>query len=80
MYREMGIEPSAYAVADHYRGLISGFVIDNADYIQMPSIKGPEKNGPQVMVTDIWMNTREDRVRLADEIVSFGEKLVREGI
>src|SRR5688572_8728343 len=31
MYREMGIEPSALAVANHYRGLTTGFVFDTID-------------------------------------------------
>jgi len=31
MYAELGIEPSALAVAEHYRDLLSGFVLDNVD-------------------------------------------------
>src|SRR5215207_4520152 len=31
MYRELGIEPSALAVANHYRGLAAGFVLDTVD-------------------------------------------------
>ena len=31
MYAELGIEPSALAVAEHYRDLLSGFVLDNTD-------------------------------------------------
>ena len=31
MYAELGIQPSALAVAEHYRGLLSGFVLDNVD-------------------------------------------------
>ena len=31
MYRELGIEPSALAVAQHYRDLVRGFVIDKID-------------------------------------------------
>ena len=31
MYRELGIEPSALAVAKHYQNLITGFVFDEVD-------------------------------------------------
>jgi LPPG:FO 2-phospho-L-lactate transferase len=30
MYRELGIEPSAFAVASHYRGLVTDFVLDQS--------------------------------------------------
>jgi LPPG:FO 2-phospho-L-lactate transferase len=80
MYREMGIEPSAAAVADHYQGLISGFIIDKADHELISSISGPDDQRPEVLVTDTWMNSREDRVRLAKEIITFGKRIVKEGI
>ena len=31
MYAELGIEPSALAVAEHYRNLLTGFVLDSQD-------------------------------------------------
>ena len=31
MYAELGIEPSALAVAEHYRNLLAGFVLDSKD-------------------------------------------------
>ncbi len=31
MYRELGIEPSALAVANHYCDLVNGFVLDTID-------------------------------------------------
>jgi len=79
MYNEMGIRPSAAAVADHYQGLISGYVIDTADQDLVSSISGPGKMEPDVLITNTWMNTRDDRVRLAEDVISFGRKLVEEG-
>jgi hypothetical protein len=34
MYQEMGIEPSALAVAQHYGSLLAGFILDNSDQSQ----------------------------------------------
>jgi hypothetical protein len=40
MYRELGIEPSALAVANHYRDMLKGFVIDSMDAELKESVKG----------------------------------------
>jgi len=66
MYREMGIEPSAVAVADHYRGLLSGFVLDQVDEAQVNSIS---PWGIMTLVTNTWMLTPQDRKRLAGDIL-----------
>jgi LPPG:FO 2-phospho-L-lactate transferase len=68
MYRELGIEPSAYAVARHYAGLLTGFVLDEADRQQTAQV---EQLGMRVLVTDTWMRTSNDRRRLALEILRF---------
>lgn len=58
----MGMEVSAYGVAKLYEGLLSSFVIDNADADQKTRI---EKLGMKVVVTDTLMKSLEDSIRLA---------------
>lgn len=68
MYAEMGIEPSALAVARHYRNLLKGFVFDNADLSFESEIKGL---GLQTLVTDTLMTSAADRARLAETVLHF---------
>lgn len=68
MYRELGIEPSALAVANHYRGLATGFVLDKIDAQLNGSVRGLNM---QTLVTNTLMNSHEDRRRLANEILEF---------
>ncbi len=68
MYTELGIEPSALAVATHYRNTLAGFVLDTTDreseaQINALSIK--------TQVTDTLMNHLTDRVRLANDVLHF---------
>ena len=65
MYAELGIEPSALAVAEHYRGLLSGFVLDNVDAHLSDKIE------TKTLVTDTLMNHLTDRVRLATDVLHF---------
>jgi LPPG:FO 2-phospho-L-lactate transferase len=78
MYREMGIEPSAKAVADHYQDFLSGFVIDNDDQEIESLITQSGSKELRVYITDTWMNTREDRVRLAEDVLSFAISMIKE--
>jgi LPPG:FO 2-phospho-L-lactate transferase len=68
MYRELGIEPSALAVANHYRNVASGFVIDTVDRDLQGEIKGLNM---QVLVTNTLMKSHDDRSRLAQELLGF---------
>lgn len=73
MYRELGIEPSALAVANHYRGVATGFVLDKIDKQLEGEIMGL---GMQTLVTNTLMNSLDDRSQLAQDIVDFlGNKL-----
>jgi LPPG:FO 2-phospho-L-lactate transferase len=65
MYTELGITPSAQAVAEHYDKLLSGFIIDNTDkkLTKVLSLK--------TLVTDTIMTRKEDRIRLGEEVLSF---------
>lgn len=66
MFFEMGIQPSALAVAQHYAGIIDYIFIDSSDQDLINDIN---KLGIQAISTDILMHDRNDRRRLAREIV-----------
>ena len=68
MYSELGIEPSAFAVAYHYRGLLKGFVLDRIDGQLIESVKGLNM---QTHVTYTLMKSHEDRKQLAIEVMNF---------
>lgn len=68
MFRELGQEPSAYAVAKLYQGLIDRFVLDRTDEAQARYIKDL---GLRVWVTDTVMRDERGRERLAREIVEW---------
>lgn len=68
MYRELGIEPSALAVANHYRGLATGFVLDEIDAQLIESVGGLNM---RTLVTNTLMTGHDDRRRLANEVLNF---------
>ncbi len=70
MFREMGIQPSAISVAEHYGKIINCLVIDKTDAAMKEHI---DKSGIRTYITDILMHDRADRGRLAMEIVKFIE-------
>jgi len=78
MYLEMGIIPSATAVAKHYGNLLDGFIIDKQDEGLMKGIINRETHPLKVFCADTWMKTREDRVRLAGEVLDFGQQIIEE--
>jgi LPPG:FO 2-phospho-L-lactate transferase len=68
MYTELGIRPSALAVAGQYRGLATAFVLDSVDHKLEDDIRKLEM---QTLVTDTLMKNREDRRRLAEDVLHF---------
>jgi len=68
MYAELGIEPSVLAVANHYRTILTGFVLDNADSNIESVIKDLKI---KTLVTDTLMNQPADRKRLANDVLFF---------
>jgi len=68
MYRELGIEPSAFAVANHYRGLATGFVLDTIDAQLNESVRGLNM---RVLVTNTLMKGHEYRRQLASDVLNF---------
>jgi LPPG:FO 2-phospho-L-lactate transferase len=73
MYAELGIQPSALSVAHHYDKLLDGFVLDQIDAAQAQSV---EALGVRARLTDTIMRTPQDRRRLAEEVLKFGESLL----
>lgn len=68
MYDELGIEPSALAVAKHYQNLLTGFVLDNVDANIEHDIKELKI---KTLVTNTLMNHLTDRTRLANDVLHF---------
>lgn len=68
MYRELDIEPSALAVANHYRGVITHFVMDTVDSQLTESVRGLNM---RTLVTNTLMKSHEDRRQLAQAILQF---------
>jgi LPPG:FO 2-phospho-L-lactate transferase len=73
MYLELGIKPSASAVADHYRKFLTGFVFDTIDLGELEKIK---RWRIIPLVTDVVMHDKQDRVRLAKEVLRFSETVL----
>lgn len=68
MYRELGIEPSALAVARHYGDLISGFVLDTIDQQLEGAIRSLNM---RTCVTNTWMKSHDERRQLAIDVLNF---------
>jgi len=68
MYDELGIQPSAVAVARQYREHVSGFVLDRVDRQLDGEIRDM---GLRTLVTDTIMRTNGDRRRLAAEVLDW---------
>lgn len=69
MYEELGIAPSAHAVAEHYSDLLTGFVLDSIDRELTKDL------GLKTLVTDTIMTRKEDRVQVGKEVLSFTKDL-----
>jgi len=65
MYRELGLEPSALTVANHYCDILTGFVMDNVDAELAKNME------VKTLVTNTFMTSSEDRRRLAQEMLNW---------
>jgi LPPG:FO 2-phospho-L-lactate transferase len=74
--QELGLPVSPAAVAEHYAGLIDGFVLDAADESLAPSIAA---RGVAVATANTVMHTEDDRVALARAARAFLGELARAG-
>lgn len=75
MYAELGIQPSALAVAAHYQDLLCGFVMDCKDADMQADVG---RLGIAARATDTIMRTPGERGRLAREVLEFGYELIHE--
>ncbi len=73
IFNELNIEPSAYAIADHYKNFLDCLFIDNVDFG-----KFDKKNQSGIIFhgSDIFIPNFESRKRLAMEIVTFFQKTI----
>lgn len=75
MYAELGIRPSALAVARHYQDLLDGFICDQIDAALEAPIRAL---GLQTRCTQTLMRTNEDRRQLAQDVLNLGNSLLNE--
>ena len=73
MYRELGIQPSALAVAQHYTDLLAGFVFDAVDEQFESSI---QEIGVSTLVTNAIMKDEAGRHRLAKDMIDFVDSII----
>lgn len=74
MFRELGIEPSALAVARHYGpALLTGFVLDESDSDLAADVQAL---GIHPAVTQTLMKTSDDRRQLAQDVLHLIEQFV----
>jgi LPPG:FO 2-phospho-L-lactate transferase len=69
MYAEMGIMPSAVAVARHYGKLLSGFIMDTSDVGLSADVDIP------FVTVKSFMKSKDDRRRLAEVVLHLIQRL-----
>jgi LPPG:FO 2-phospho-L-lactate transferase len=69
MMAELGMPTSAGAVAQHYDGLLDGFVLDQADGAETTAIDRP------CLATRTLMASEDDKRALAAEVLAFARRL-----
>ncbi len=72
LMRELGACPGALAVANHYRGLVDGLVIDRTDAAEAGALRVA---GVSPLVTDSIMKTDADRICLAIQTLELASRL-----
>ncbi len=73
---ELHIPCTAAEVSAHYRGLIDGIIIDDQDAELAAEIA---RAGVQVTESNIVMRSTQDKIDLADTVLSFARKLASKG-
>lgn len=66
---ELGVPNNIHSIARHYRGLIDGLIVDDADAVDAKSLTVP------AAVTSTIMASIDDRVRLARTVMNFSGSL-----
>jgi len=73
LMRELGMEPSAAGLAEYYRDLLTGFVLDEQDALLRLRITGGL--GIPTLTTNTLMRSDEDRRQLARRTLQFAAEL-----
>lgn len=68
MMTELGLASGAVEVAEHYRGVIDGFVLDRSDAADAEAVRAL---GIAVLVTETVMQSLDDKTRLAREVLDL---------
>ena len=69
---ELGVPITASAVAQHYAGLIDGFVLDSSDTDSADSLAD---SGLKLAMTNTVMQTLDERISLARNVLEFAYSL-----
>jgi len=72
MLAELGLPSTALAVAEHYQGVVDGFVLDRADSGAEDAVR---ERGCEVLVTNTVMKSLQDRVSLARDVIAFAAQI-----
>jgi LPPG:FO 2-phospho-L-lactate transferase len=72
MMAELGVPPSASAIAAHYGASIDGFVVDAQDAAEAGAV---EALGTRALVVPTLMRTADDERRLAEDTLRFARAL-----
>jgi LPPG:FO 2-phospho-L-lactate transferase len=72
MMESLGLEVSPFGVAQLYKGLLKGYVIDQLDRLVAPKIVSL---GMKVFATNTLMNSTETKTQLASDTIKFAESL-----
>ncbi|KZL12548.1 2-phospho-L-lactate transferase [Pseudovibrio axinellae] len=68
MLASLGYDATAFGVAQIYAGFLDGFVIDHADAQHVPAMR---ELGLNTHLDTILMKTREDKIRLAEQLLGL---------
>jgi LPPG:FO 2-phospho-L-lactate transferase len=74
MFTELGLCPSSFSIAKHYREILHGLVIDSKDEDEKADI---ERCGIILLVTDTLMSDDASKTRLAQEVIDFGKEVLQ---
>jgi LPPG:FO 2-phospho-L-lactate transferase len=77
MMGELGVEPSALGVAQHYGRLVDGWIFDNADRALARAI---EALGCRVKVCNTLMRTLDDKRRLAHDALELAFEMAGQAV
>jgi len=72
MLQASGYQTSVLGVADCYQGVIDGLVIDHKDHAHQTALI---QRGLDVLIVNTFMETREDKITLAERSINWANKI-----